>query len=149
MGVSFALERGKVLALPGESGSGKSVTMCALVRLLPAVRTRIVGEITRKGQALTALSAAEMHNLRGSRIAMVFQEPMTALDPVYTVGQQIGETLMRHQQMPRAQARQRALGSKYRRRMAWRVCSRPAFRLSCAPIRTTGPTAQPHPAAVE
>jgi peptide/nickel transport system ATP-binding protein len=108
-GVTFALERGKVLALLGESGSGKSVTMRALVRLLPKARTQIAGEVTLKGQNLYALSAAEMHNLRGSLVAMVFQEPMTALDPVYTVGAQIVETLVRHQQMPRAQARQRAL----------------------------------------
>ena len=108
-GVTFALERGKVLALLGESGSGKSVTMRALVRLLPKARTQMAGEITLKGHNLSALSAAEMHNLRGSLVAMVFQEPMTALDPVYTVGAQIVETLVRHQQMPRAQARQRAL----------------------------------------
>ena len=108
-GVTFALERGKVLALLGESGSGKSVTMRALVRLLPKARTQMAGEVTLKGQSLSALSAAEMHNLRGSLVAMVFQEPMTALDPVYTVGAQIVETLVRHQQMSRAQARQRAL----------------------------------------
>jgi peptide/nickel transport system ATP-binding protein len=108
-GVTFSLERGKVLALLGESGSGKSVTMRALVRLLPRARTQIGGEVTLKGHNLYALSATEMQNLRGSLVAMVFQEPMTALDPVYTVGVQIVETLVRHQQMPRAQARQRAL----------------------------------------
>ena len=108
-GVTFSLERGKVLALLGESGSGKSVTMRSLVRLLPKARTHMAGEITLKGQSLYALSEGEMQNLRGSLVAMVFQEPMTALDPVYTVGEQIVETLVRHQQMSRAQARQRAL----------------------------------------
>jgi len=107
--VTFSLERGTVLALLGESGSGKSVTLRSLVRLLPTARTQIAGEITLKGRNLYALSAGEMHNLRGSLVAIVFQEPMTALDPVYTVGAQIIETLVRHQQMPRAQARQRAL----------------------------------------
>jgi len=108
-GVTFSLERGKVLALLGESGSGKSVTMRSLVRLLPKARTHMAGEITLKGQSLYALSEGEMQNLRGSLVAMVFQEPMTALDPVYTVGEQIVETLVRHQQMSREQARQRAL----------------------------------------
>ncbi len=88
--VTFSLERGTVLAILGESGSGKSVTLRSLVRLLPTARTQIAGEITLKGRNLYALSAGEMHNLRGSLVAMVFQEPMTALDPVYTVGAQIG-----------------------------------------------------------
>ncbi len=74
--VTFSLERGTVLAILGESGSGKSVTLRSLVRLLPTARTQIAGEITLI--------------LRGSLVAMVFQEPMTALDPVYTVGAQIG-----------------------------------------------------------
>jgi peptide/nickel transport system ATP-binding protein len=87
--------------------------MRSLVRLLPKARTRMAGEITLKGQSLYALSEGEVQNLRGSLVAMVFQEPMTALDPVYTVGEQIIETLMRHQQMSREQARQCAL--QYRR----------------------------------
>jgi peptide/nickel transport system ATP-binding protein len=108
-GVTFALERGTVLAILGESGSGKSVTLRSLVRLLPKVRTRMTGEITLKGQNLYALSEGDVQNLRGSLVAMVFQEPMTALDPVYMVGEQIVETLVRHQQMSREQARQRAI----------------------------------------
>ena len=108
-GVTFSLERGKVLAILGESGSGKSVTLRSLVRLLPKARTQMTGEITLKGQDLYALSEGEVQNLRGSLMAMVFQEPMTALDPVYTVGEQIVETLVRHQQMSREQARQRAV----------------------------------------
>jgi peptide/nickel transport system ATP-binding protein len=108
-GVSFTLERGKVLTILGESGSGKSVTMRSLVRLLPSVRTRINGEIILKGRNLYALSEAEVQNLRGSLVAMIFQEPMTALDPVYTVGGQIVEAVVRHQRLSRQDARQRAL----------------------------------------
>jgi peptide/nickel transport system ATP-binding protein len=108
-GVTFSLQRGKVLAILGESGSGKSVTLRSLVRLLPKARTRMTGDITLKGQHLYALSDGEVQNLRGSLVAMIFQEPMTALDPVYTVGEQIVETLVRHQPISREQAKQRAL----------------------------------------
>lgn len=108
-GVTFALEPGKVLVILGESGSGKSVTMRSLVRLLPPGRTQVSGEVTLKGRNLYTISDSDMQNLRGSLIAMIFQEPMTALDPVYTVGEQIVETLVRHQHMARRDARQRAL----------------------------------------
>jgi peptide/nickel transport system ATP-binding protein len=108
-GVSFTLERGKVLTILGESGSGKSVTMRSLVRLLPAVRTRISGEITLKGRNLYEISEVEVQNLRGSLVAMIFQEPMTALDPVYTVGEQIVEAVVRHQRLSRQDARQHTL----------------------------------------
>lgn len=108
-GVNFTLERGKVLTILGESGSGKSVTMRSLVRLLPAVRTRLRGEIHLKGHNLYQLSEAEVQNLRGSLVAMIFQEPMTALDPVYTVGEQIVEAVLRHQQGTRRDAWRRAL----------------------------------------
>ena len=108
-GVNFTLERGKVLTILGESGSGKSVTMRSLVRLLPTARTRITGEIALKGQNLYQLSETEAQNLRGSLVAMIFQEPMTALDPVYTVGEQIVEAVIRHQQVSRQDARRRTL----------------------------------------
>lgn len=108
-GVSFTVERGKVLTILGESGSGKSVTMRSLVRLLPAARTRMSGDILLKGQNLYDMSATEVQNLRGSLVAMIFQEPMTALDPVYTVGEQIVEAVLRHQQVSRQDARRRAL----------------------------------------
>ena len=108
-GVTFTLERGRVLALLGESGSGKSVTLRTLVKLLPKVRTRVSGTVELKGMKLYELPEREVQNLRGSLVAMVFQEPMTALDPVYTVGEQIVETLVRHQSMSREQARRRAL----------------------------------------
>jgi peptide/nickel transport system ATP-binding protein len=108
-GISFSLEPGRVLTILGESGSGKSVTLRSLVRLLPKVRTRLTGEVWLKGMNLYELSEHEVQDMRGGLVSMVFQEPMTALDPVYTVGEQIVETLVRHQQMSRAQAQRRSL----------------------------------------
>jgi peptide/nickel transport system ATP-binding protein len=108
-GVSFAVRAGEVLCILGESGSGKSVTLRALLRLLPAGRTQIEGSVRVGGQDVLAMSARELGELRGGLVSMVFQEPMTALDPVYTVGQQIGETLRRHTGIGRAAARARAL----------------------------------------
>ncbi len=108
-GITFSLEPGKVLTILGESGSGKSVTLRSLVRLLPKVRTRLSGEVWIKGLNLYELPESEVQDIRGSLVSMIFQEPMTALDPVYTVGEQIVETLVRHQEMSREQARQRAL----------------------------------------
>jgi peptide/nickel transport system ATP-binding protein len=108
-GITFSLDSGRVLSILGESGSGKSVTLRALVRLLPKVRTRITGEVWLKGMNLYELSAHEVQDIRGGLVSMVFQEPITALDPVYTVGEQIVETLVRHQQMSREQAQRRAL----------------------------------------
>jgi peptide/nickel transport system ATP-binding protein len=108
-GITFSLEPGRVLTILGESGSGKSVTLRSLVRLLPKVRTCISGEVWLKGVNLYELSEHDVQDVRGGLVSMVFQEPMTALDPVYTVGEQIAETLVRHQQMSRAQARRRSL----------------------------------------
>ena len=98
-----------VLTILGESGSGKIVTLRSLVRLLPKVRTRISGEVVLKGMDLYELPEHEVQDIRGGLVAMIFQEPMTALDPVYTVGEQIVETLVRHQEMSREQAQRRAL----------------------------------------
>jgi peptide/nickel transport system ATP-binding protein len=108
-GVSFELMPGQVLCIIGESGSGKSVTLRALMRLLPSQRSAISGRI-RVGQFdIAALNERQMSAIRGSTVSMVFQEPMTALDPVYTLGRQIGETLMRHERCSRKAARARAL----------------------------------------
>ena len=107
-GVSFSARRGEVLCILGESGSGKTVTLRTLLRLLPP-RTRIEGQVLVDGQDVLAMPAKELRNLRGGLVAMVFQEPMTALDPVYTVGQQIGETVRRHTGCDRRAARARAL----------------------------------------
>ena len=107
-GVSFSVRPGEVLCILGESGSGKSVTMRALMRLLPS-RAQIEGRVRVAGQDVLAMPKRALRDLRGGLVSMVFQEPMTALDPVYTVGQQIGETVRRHTGCGRAAARARAL----------------------------------------
>jgi peptide/nickel transport system ATP-binding protein len=107
-GVSFAVRPGEVLCILGESGSGKSVTLRALLRLLPR-QARIEGDVRVDGVDVLAMPARELRALRGGLVSMIFQEPMTALDPVYTVGQQIGETLRRHTGLSRSAARARAL----------------------------------------
>jgi peptide/nickel transport system ATP-binding protein len=107
-GVSFSLDAGKVLALLGESGSGKSVTLRAILGLHPAVRTRVTGEVLLKGRDVNRLDEHAREQLRGGVVSMVFQEPMTALDPVYTIGEQIVETLAQHRGLDRRAARQRA-----------------------------------------
>src|SRR5882672_2128668 len=106
--VTFSLEAGKVLALLGESGSGKSVTLRAILSLLPAVRTRVTGEVRLKGRDVNRLDEAARERLRGGVVSMVFQEPMTALDPVYTVGAQIVETLVQHRALDHRGAVRRA-----------------------------------------
>jgi peptide/nickel transport system ATP-binding protein len=108
-GVSFAVQAGEVLCILGESGSGKSVTLRALMRLLPPRRTRIEGAIRVEGHDVLAMRPRALRDLRGGLVSMIFQEPMTALDPVYTVGRQIGETVRRHTGCSRSAARQRAL----------------------------------------
>jgi len=108
-GVSFKVMPGEVLCIIGESGSGKSVTMRALTRLLPAKRTVISGRVRIGQYDVMTLNEAQLAAMRGSTVATVFQEPMTALDPVYSVGNQIAETVMRHDGCSRATARQRAL----------------------------------------
>jgi peptide/nickel transport system ATP-binding protein len=107
-GVSFRLARGEVLGILGESGSGKTVTLRSLMRLLPH-NCAIGGRVVLDGEDVTAASESRLQELRGNRIAMIFQEPAIALDPVFTIGQQITETLVRHQGMPRNDARRRAL----------------------------------------
>ncbi len=108
-GVSFTVQPGEVLCILGESGSGKSVTLRALMRLLPPRRTRIEGSIRVAGQDVLAMRPRALRDLRGGLVSMVFQEPMTALDPVYTIGQQISETVRRHTSCNRAAARKRTL----------------------------------------
>jgi peptide/nickel transport system ATP-binding protein len=88
---------GEVMCIIGESGSGKSVTMRALMRLLPKGKTKIGGHMRVGDHEILALTDRELTNIRGSTISMIFQEPMTALDPVYTIGHQIAETVVRHE----------------------------------------------------
>jgi peptide/nickel transport system ATP-binding protein len=107
-GVSFAVEKGRVFAILGESGSGKSVTLRAIVRLHPSVRTRVGGQVVLNGRDVYALSETEVQEVRGGVVSMVFQEPMTALDPVYPIGEQIVETIVRHRRLGREAAGRRA-----------------------------------------
>ncbi len=108
-GVTFSVHPGEVLCILGESGSGKSVTLRALMRLLPSNKARISGNIRVDGQDVLALDSAGLSRLRGGSVSMIFQEPMTALDPVYTIGDQIVETIRRHKGGTKAAARARAL----------------------------------------
>lgn len=108
-GVSLEVQRGEVVALIGESGSGKSVTMRTLLRLHPARRTRIGGQVRVAGRDVLAMSQAELADFRGKVASMIFQEPLLALDPVYSVGAQIVESIRRHEPVSAAEAQQRAL----------------------------------------
>jgi oligopeptide/dipeptide ABC transporter ATP-binding protein len=108
-GVSFTVDRGEILGLVGESGCGKSMTALSLMRLLPAAATISAGSVLFDGQDLLAVSARQMRRLRGKDISMIFQEPMTALDPAFTIGYQLIETLNAHESMSRAEARDRAI----------------------------------------
>lgn len=95
-GVSFSLEKGKVLGIVGESGCGKSVTSMSVMRLLDSKRTSIEGSIWLNGRNLIKLSQTQMQKIRGNEVAMIFQEPMTALNPVMTIGYQLEEVLKQH-----------------------------------------------------
>jgi peptide/nickel transport system ATP-binding protein len=108
-GVSFDLAPGEVLGILGESGSGKSVTLRALIGLLPRPQARVEGQVLVSGRDIAALSEAELADVRGGQVALVFQEPMTALDPVYTIGEQIVEAIVRHEHVSHGEARKRAL----------------------------------------
>jgi peptide/nickel transport system ATP-binding protein len=108
-GVSFALDRGETLGIVGESGCGKSVTAMSILRLIPPETGRIAsGSIKFEGEELTSLSEEAMKRLRGHRISMIFQEPMTSLNPVLTVGTQIAENVTRHLGVSKRAARERA-----------------------------------------
>ncbi len=107
--VSFNVKAGETFALVGESGSGKSITALSVIRLLPDAAKVTAGTVNFDGTDLLMLPERDLRDIRGSGISMIFQEPMTSLNPVVKVGKQISEVLMRHQSMSKAQARQRAL----------------------------------------
>ena len=107
-GVSFEVQPGEVLGLIGESGCGKSVTLRALMRLLPAERSQVSGGITVDGRDVLSLNDRDLSAYRGGTAAMVFQDPGLALDPVYTIGQQIGEAIQRHSGCSKTEARAQA-----------------------------------------
>ena len=109
-GVSFSVTRGKTLGVVGESGCGKSVTAMSIMRLIPTPPGRYVGgEIAFEGQDLLRLSNKEMRKIRGNHISMIFQEPMTSLNPVFTVGQQIIEAIQTHQHRSKTESREKAI----------------------------------------
>ncbi|MDP7666602.1 MAG: ABC transporter ATP-binding protein [Rhodospirillales bacterium] len=108
-GVDFSLAPGEVLGILGESGSGKTVTLRALIRLLPEDRAQVSGRVLVGDNDMLRLPKGDLQSVRGRTIAMIFQEPMTALDPVYTVGYQIAETIVRHESCSWREAEARAL----------------------------------------
>lgn len=109
-GVSFYLDKGEVLGIVGESGCGKSVTAQSIMKLIPQPPGRIVeGEIRFGGENLVDFSMSRMRSVRGNRIAMIFQEPMTSLNPVYTIGNQISEMFILHQKLSRRESLNRAV----------------------------------------
>nr|WP_309101316.1 ABC transporter ATP-binding protein [Fredinandcohnia onubensis] len=109
-GVDLKINKGETLAIVGESGSGKSITSLSIMKLVPSPAGKIVeGEIILDGRNLVDLSEAEMCKVRGNDISMIFQEPMTSLNPVLTVGEQITEVLMYHQKMTKAESTKKAI----------------------------------------
>jgi peptide/nickel transport system ATP-binding protein len=109
-GIDFHIDRGETLGVVGESGCGKSVTALSIMRLIPTPPGRIVrGEINYRGRNLLELPAKEMRKIRGKEISMIFQEPMTSLNPVFTVGEQIAEALRLHEHLGRRDAMDRAI----------------------------------------
>lgn len=109
-GVSFSLSKGETLGIVGESGCGKSVTALSIMRLLQTPPARIVkGEIWFKGENLLCKSDEEMRRIRGNDISMIFQEPMTALNPVFTIGQQVSEVIIQHQNLSKKEALARSI----------------------------------------
>jgi len=109
--VSFSVEPGQLMGIVGESGSGKTATVLSIMRLLPELARITDGEILFEGKDLLRLPEPEMRAMRGSRIAMIFQEPMTSLNPVFTIGSQVGEAIRLHQHTSRHETRDRTIES--------------------------------------
>lgn len=108
-GVSFSVDRGETLAIVGESGSGKSVTSMSIMGLVASPGRIVGGEISFEGRDLLKLSRSEMRRLRGNDISIIFQEPMTSLNPVFTIGNQISEVLRKHQGLGKQAAAQKSI----------------------------------------
>ena len=132
--ISFSLEAGQSIGIVGESGSGKSMTALALLRLMPQAARIAAGRVRFDGQDLLSLPATAMQKLRGRDIAMVFQEPMNALNPVMRIGAQIGETILVHEPVSAAARRARVLD-------LFRPVGIPDPRPGSTPIRMNFPVA--------
>ena len=107
--VSFTISAGETVGLGGESGSGKSVTSLSILKLITKPGRVDSGEVLFKGQNLMALSERQLRSIRGNRVSMIFQEPMTSLNPVYTIGNQISEVLLVHTDISRRDSRNKAV----------------------------------------
>jgi oligopeptide/dipeptide ABC transporter ATP-binding protein len=108
-GVDLLLERGRTLGIVGESGCGKSVTALSIMGLVPQPPGRVGGEVLFEGEDLLKLSAQRLRDLRGDQLSMIFQEPMTSLNPAFTVGDQVAEALLRHRNISRKEAKNQAI----------------------------------------
>ena len=108
-GVDFTLERGRTLGIVGESGCGKSVTALSIMGLVPQPPGRVAGEVRLEGEDLLRASPARLRDLRGDQLAMIFQEPMTSLNPAFTVGDQVAEALLRHRKLTKKEAQEKAV----------------------------------------
>ena len=136
-GVDLSVARGSTLGLVGESGCGKSVTSLAVMGLLPKGSAEVTGGVTFDGHGLLDLPDRELRDLRGDRMAMIFQEPMTSLNPSYTIGEQIIEVLVRHRgltEAPGARQGDRAAAPRRhsRRRQSASTTIRTSFPAACA-----------------
>jgi oligopeptide/dipeptide ABC transporter ATP-binding protein len=107
--VSFAMQAGEAVGVVGESGSGKSITALSILRLVPSPPARISGQVLFDGRDLMTLPRREMPRIRGKEISMIFQEPMSSLNPVMTIGEQIDEAILLHEDLPAAERRRRVL----------------------------------------
>ncbi len=108
-GVSFHIDRGETVALVGESGSGKTVSAMSILRLLPHSASHPSGEILFGGSNILKMSGTELREIRGRRISIIFQEPMTSLNPLHTIEKQVGEIIKLHQLLPEAKTRERVI----------------------------------------
>ena len=108
-GISFSLEKGKTLGIVGESGSGKSVTAYSILRILADAGKVVGGEVLFRGEDISKYTEKQMHNIRGNKISIIFQDPMTSLNPVWTIGNQLEEAILLHTDRNRAEAKARAI----------------------------------------
>ena len=132
--LSFSLGRRETLGIVGESGSGKSVTSLSIMRLLPPATSRVSGKVMLDGQDLLQLPERAMQGVRGNRIAMIFQEPMTSLNPIHQVGRQIAESILLHSKATKKEA----MAGRW---SCWSCAASRSRRSAWASIRTSSPAA--------